>query len=156
MKLINFFQVVLVLIILTSSQFLAAQSPDFGAAYAEVSKDQKPKELVSNAIDMDYHGPVDRKAYFPGGVESLQQFIQQMMQYPKLAQRNAVEGTVIVGLKLDKKGEIASSNILQSPGFDLDKEALRIVNKMPNWEPALEDGRPAESKVKIAIVFGLR
>lgn len=156
MKRMKLFQLGVAFFLLISSQILPAQSLDLGDTFAEVTADEIREESVPYSIDPDYHGPTDRPAYFPGGMEGLQQFIKNNMHYPKLAQQNAIEGIVIVSIKLDNKGYIESPKILKSPGFNLDEEALRIVGQMPKWEPALQGGRATESKVKIAIMFRLR
>jgi hypothetical protein len=38
----------------------------------------------------------------------------------------------------------------------LDQEALRLVNKMPNWTPAMQDGRLVKMYFVLPVVFQIR
>ncbi len=40
-------------------------------------------------------------------------------------------------------------------GYGLEEEAIRIVEKMPRWKPAVLDGKPATTKHKVIIRFEL-
>jgi protein TonB len=45
--------------------------------------------------------------------------------------------------------------IVQSLSRECDKEVLRILGMMPNWQPGVQNGRPCRTKVSIPIVFKL-
>ncbi|WP_195584984.1 energy transducer TonB, partial [Bacteroides thetaiotaomicron] len=36
---------------------------------------------------------------------------------------------------------------------DLDKEALRVINSMPQWKPGMQKGEPVSVKYTVPIVF---
>ncbi len=96
---------------------------------------------------------LNRPPLFPGGTDGLLRFISQHLKYPALAARNRVEGKVLVSFWIDEHGHPYGFGILKGLGAGLDEEALRIMRLMPDWQPALLDGRPALLQMRIPVVF---
>ena len=90
---------------------------------------------------------------FPGGQAALEKYLSENMQYPSYARENGVEGVVTVGFEVGLDGSINNAKILKFVDPDLEKEALRLVQGMPKWEPAQEDGNPVESSAEVRIPF---
>lgn len=57
----------------------------------------------------------------------LEQFIAKNIIYPAYSYQNCIQGLVRINFKLNKKGEVYSSEISSGPGIDLDHEALRLI-----------------------------
>ncbi len=73
--------------------------------------------------------------FYPGGEPAMKEFIKANLNYPALAKRNRIQGTVIVDVKLDADGKIiyCKSTLLTNgdrPRGGLGEEAERIVNLM--------------------------
>ncbi|WP_373496792.1 energy transducer TonB [Aquiflexum sp.] len=92
---------------------------------------------------------------FSGGQEAIATFIQEAIEYPELAFRQGVEGVVLVNFRISKEGKILKPYVSQGVHPDLDQEALRLVKKMPNWSPALQNGTPREVAYQLPIRFEL-
>lgn len=138
--------------LLVWTSLLLAQSAEPTSFSADISNAQPLKVTEKEP----YHGPAYRIPYFSGGSRELVEYIQAAIQYPEVAREYAVEGEVLVEFSLDEAGKIQRPMIIESPGFGLGEEGLRVVKTMPNWEPALVNGRPAPSKkMRLAIVFRL-
>jgi protein TonB len=43
--------------------------------------------------------------------------------------------------------------IIKSGGSAFDKEVLRVMKKMPKWEPALQAGRPIAVAYQQPVIF---
>ena len=43
--------------------------------------------------------------------------------------------------------------VVKSLGEDFDKEAMRLVNEGPDWEPAMENDSVVEKEVTVKIRF---
>ena len=71
---------------------------------------------------------------FPGGDKALSDFIKRNMIYPKCAKEKNIEGRVLVSFYVETDGSLTNLSIAKSVDSRLDKEALRIVKKMPKWE----------------------
>ena len=93
---------------------------------------------------------------FPGGDDKLNEYISQNIVYPQKAIKSKIKGTVIVAVYFDDKGKIIRSEILKSVHKLLDDEALRLINSMPNWEPAKDvNGVATEAMIHLPITFKL-
>jgi protein TonB len=79
------------------------------------------------------------EARFPGGVESFKKFLTKNLVTPDDLQVDEKK-TVLARFKVDIDGSISSVQILQSGGDKYDKEVIRVLNKMPKWVPATQNG----------------
>ena len=78
-------------------------------------------------------------AQFPGGVESFRKFLTKNLLTPDDLQVDEKK-TVVVRFKVDIDGSISNAQIQQSGGDKYDREVLRVLNKMPKWVPATQNG----------------
>lgn len=92
---------------------------------------------------------------FPGGTKELVKFLAHHMQYPPEALKAEVEGQASVSFFLDEKGNISSPVIVSGPGWGIDEEAVRLVQNMPQWTPARQNGKPVAVRYTIVIPFDL-
>ena len=90
---------------------------------------------------------------FPGGDKALLDFIKSNMCYPKCAKENGIEGHVIVSFYVETDGSLTNLSIAKSVDSCLNKEALRIVEKMPKWEPGQLGGKIVRMKYSLPIEF---
>ena len=77
---------------------------------------------------------------FPGGTNQLVRYIASNTRYPYKSKLKGVQGVVIVNFNIDKNGNVTNITIREGVSKKLDKEAIRVVKKMPKWEPGMEDG----------------
>lgn len=94
-------------------------------------------------------------ASFTGGEVALSEYIANNLKYPKKARKKKIEGTVVVNFIVTMNGKIQGATIIQSLNKDCDAEALRLVNAMPKWTPAIKNGIPAMSIHSLPIQFKL-
>lgn len=94
-------------------------------------------------------------AQFAGGDEQMSLFFTENLNYPDHAAVRHIEGTVMVAFTVDTAGGIRNPKIRKSLGNGCDEEALRLVQSMPTWEPALLNGRPIASGKTVHIRFRL-
>ena len=94
-------------------------------------------------------------AEFPGGMSALMQWMKNTVRYPQQAAMNGVQGTVLVKFVVDKEGKVVDATIARSIDTELDNEALRVVNEMPQWTPAELNGEPVASEYTFPVAFRL-
>ena len=99
---------------------------------------------------------VEQQAEFPGGQGALMKWLSQNVRYPETAQQNDVQGRVIVKFGVEKDGSIGTATILKGVDKDLDREALRVVKKMPKWQPGKNNGVAVRSYFNLPVVFKLQ
>lgn len=92
-------------------------------------------------------------ASFPNGTDSLHRFLRRNFYYPPEARNERIQGTVIVKFMIDKDGYVTDIVVERSVHPTLDKEAIRIVKKMPQWTPGIQEGRPVKTVFRLPVVF---
>jgi protein TonB len=93
---------------------------------------------------------------FPGGELALRQYIANAIKYPVIAQENGIQGRVYVTFVVNTDGSIADARIARGVDPSLDKEALRVVNQLPNWKPGKQRGKPVRVSYTVPINFVLQ
>jgi len=100
--------------------------------------------------------PEEEMAEFPGKQEALYKFIAKNVKYPKECIENEIEGRVFVKFVINQQGKITESQIIRSVHPLLDAEALRVVDSMPLWKPAMMEGKPVKIEFNLPISFKLQ
>lgn len=93
---------------------------------------------------------------FPGGDVALQQFINETVQFPEDVIKNGIQGKVYVRFLIDSKGKVRTPKIARGVYPSLDEEALRIVKKMPNWNPGKQEGEAVIVSYTMPINFTMK
>lgn len=107
-------------------------------------KQQKTQEKEDAALKEDkiyYAGYVKEEPSFPGGEGALRDFISKNLRYPKFAKEKGIYGPVHVSFIVEKDGSLTDFVIIQSADPSLDKEAIRVFQSMPKWNPGKRDGQ---------------
>ncbi len=98
---------------------------------------------------------VEQQAEFPGGQAQMMKWLGNNIRYPELAQQNNIEGRVIVKFVVEKDGSITNATVVKGVDKDLDREALRVVKKMPKWQPGKNNGVAVRSYFTLPVTFRL-
>ena len=98
---------------------------------------------------------VEEDPVFPGGEKKLYEFLSKNLRYPEMAKENSIQGKVYVQFVVWKDGSIKDVKIVKGIHKTLDKEAFRVVNKMPKWRPGKQLGKVVNTKFTIPIKFKL-
>ncbi|MBK9177329.1 MAG: TonB family protein [Flavobacteriales bacterium] len=96
-----------------------------------------------------------RPAEFPGGMDALMRFLSATIVYPERAVKEGVEGTLHVSFTINASGKVSHATVKRGIREDLDKEGLRVVNAMPDWKPAVANGKSVDSEMTLPITFKL-
>ena len=86
--------------------------------------------------------------------EKIQNHIRKNFSYPEEAIERGVQGKVFVSFVIEKSGEISIAN-MRAPDKLLEKEAARIMNKLPKMTPGKQRGKPVRMTMSIPITFKL-
>jgi TonB family protein len=75
-------------------------------------------------------------------------------EYPEKARadKNKLNGAVIVGATVDAYGAVKETHIVHSLRADFDQSAQTAVRQY-RFEPAIADGRPVEKKIQVEVDF---
>jgi len=126
---------------------------DLGAKeMKEDIKVEAPKPVV---VKEEIFTAVEQPPTFPGGEAALYKFIGDNLRYPTVAQENGVEGRVIIQFVVQKDGSIGQAKVARSVDPDLDKEALRVVKKLPKFVPGKMNGQAVNVWYTLPVRFKL-
>ena len=95
----------------------------------------------------------DTKPVYPGGDIALSEFFRKTIQYPLEAMKKGVSGRVTVSFFVESDGKVTTAAIEKGVSPEIDAEALRIVNSMPNWKPATSGGKAIKAKYTLLMNF---
>ncbi len=81
--------------------------------------------------------------------------IMKNFRYPEIAQEMGVQGRVSVMFVIQKDGSIGNVR-MRGPDKNLEKEAERIIGKLPKMTPGKQRGRAVRVPFSIPIIFKLQ
>ncbi|MBC9795037.1 energy transducer TonB [Sinomicrobium weinanense] len=87
--------------------------------------------------------------------ESMIRHVQKNFSYPEWARERGVEGKVYVTFIIDKDGNITGVN-MRGPDKSLEKEAARIIDKLPKMTPGKQGNRAVRVPFSLPITFRLK
>jgi TonB family protein len=98
---------------------------------------------------------VQQNPDFKGGYTAMQTFLKENINYPDVASKEGIQGTVFVQFVISKYGKISNVKILRGIGGGCDEEAVRVVKIMPDWIPGINDGKEVPVMFQIPVKFQL-
>jgi protein TonB len=87
--------------------------------------------------------------------EQMNKHIRKNFRYPEIAQEMGIQGRVYVNFIIAKDGSISNVR-MRGPDKNLEKEAQRIISKLPSMTPGKQRGRPVRVPFSIPITFRLQ
>lgn len=89
---------------------------------------------------------------FPGGMEALKRFLQRNLTNP----RDLEEGEIVsvkMRFVVGYDGKLKSFETIQDGGEEFNKEVIRVLKKMPAWEPGKSNGQNVSVYYTIPVKF---
>lgn len=126
----------------------------------EEQKEQKDAdEDKPEVVDM-YNEPVDFRVVedlpqFPGGASEFMKWLTKNLKYPVSAQKKQVKGRVVAQFIVNTDGSVSDLELTEHLEAACDREVLRVLRMMPNWQAGVMNAKPCRTKVCIPIVFNL-
>ena len=97
----------------------------------------------------------DVEASFLGGAAAMQRWIAENVIYPQSSIEMNEQGRVYLSFVVEADGSLSNIEIERGVSQDLDKEAKRLIRKMPNWEAGEAKGKKARTRCRLPINFTL-
>ncbi|WP_316830749.1 energy transducer TonB [Pedobacter aquatilis] len=127
-------------------------------------KPVRVKYNINVNFDVDGKAPADKSALksnnhikdpqFPGGQTKLYSYLAKTLKYPKIAQKNNVQGKVLLSFFVETDGSISAVEVVKSLSKETDAEALKAIKNAPKWIPGTDaSGKPARIKYNLPINF---
>ncbi len=91
--------------------------------------------------------------------QKLLEFLYQNIEYPRMAQENNIQGTVVVTFVVNMDGSITDAEVLRDIGGGCGAEALRVINLMKEmdekWTPGRQRGHAVPVQFSLPVRFRL-
>lgn len=151
-KVIEFFEIVENNEIADDPEFEATEPIDFvpvDLPKVFTTPAEEPEETI-------FVNNVEVPAEFPGGERALYKYISDQVKYPVIAQENGVEGKVYINFVVDETGKAVDIKVARPGDASLDAEALRVINSLPRFKPAIQGGKKVKVYYTAVINFKLQ
>jgi len=91
-----------------------------------------------------------------GGDSGLPEYFSYVINYPEEAVKKGAQGRVVCTFVVEKDGSITNVRVSRGVDPSLDKEAVRVIQNMPKWEPGMQNGKPVRVRYTLPVTFRLR
>ena len=123
---------------------------------AEKADDNTPAPVAVDMADNPLNFRiVEQLPEFPGGMSAFVKWLTDNLRYPPVAQRQKIQGRVVISFVINRDGSICDLKVAQSVNPILDNEALRVARMMPRWKPGIDKNRPCRTLFAIPVEFKL-
>lgn len=131
--------------------------PLFAGALTLVSwtsqQQDTPRKVAKNPVAVS--DETEKPAEFKGGMNALMTYMVNNVKYPAAAAKNKISGKVITSFVITETGKVTDVKIVKGVDADLDAEAKRVVEAMPDWIPAEKEGKKVKSDMVLPVSFQL-
>lgn len=100
----------------------------------------------------EMHGSNSLPTY-PGGIKAIKEFIDANLQYPEIAKKIGISGTVQVSYRINKYGNLEDIKVIRGISQEFDNEAKRVTNLLVGWNPGIRQGKPVDIYVSMPVEF---
>lgn len=106
------------------------------------------QELLMDTEDV--HSPDVKNPEFPGGYKSFYEFVYREYDSTTPITR---EGDLVVSFTITEMGEMKNIRVLRDIGNKTAFEMIRVLRLSPKWEPAMRNGKPFATTLKLPFKF---
>jgi protein TonB len=117
---------------------------------ASVSVAQNQENPEKRVFDV-----VEKMPEFPGGSAGLMKWLSDNVKYPAKAEEGGIQGRVVCTFVIERDGSVTDVRVARSIEPLLDNEAVRVLSKMPKWNPGTQNGKPVRVKYTVPVTFRL-
>ena len=82
-------------------------------------------------------------------------YLAENIKYPAIARESGIQGRVFLSFVVEKTGKITDMKVVKDIGGGCGKEAMRVVETMPNWKAGNQNGNPVRVRMNLPVLFKL-
>ena len=87
------------------------------------------------------------------GFNSLYEYFKSELEYPSEMMLDSIGGMVMVQFDITERGFVDNIKIVEKSQKQFEKEAIRVIRRMPLWRPAYLNGKPIKTTSMLPISF---
>jgi TonB family protein len=92
---------------------------------------------------------------FKGGMEAFYQYLAKECKYPKADQDKNISGKVLLSFMVEPTGKLTEIKVIKGVSPTIDAEAIRLMEKSPDWLPGSVGNTPVRTQFNMPISFTL-
>jgi TonB family protein len=143
----------------TEHQTPKAQKPAAGEPESQKAKRAETAQAESNKA-VAGTSPAAESIYVQAepveGYENLFAFFRENLTYPQAAMKDSIQGVMKISFVIDEKGKPVNIRIDETLGTLFDEEAVKLIESMPPWKPALLNDKPVKSRISLPLTFEIK
>lgn len=95
---------------------------------------------------------VEKSPEFPGGISEFLKLVGNRFKAPEMEEEKIIK--VLVYFVVEKDGTLTNISVPRSPGYGLDKEAIRVLKSIKTkWDPGIYKGKPVRTSYTLPITI---
>jgi len=118
--------------------------------------DLQEHKVVTEEKKPEIFNHVEVMPEFPGGQSALLKWLGDNIIYPTIAQEQGIQGRVTLRFVVKPDGSVDDVQVVKGLDPSCDKEAVRVVKKMPKWIPGKQNGNPVYVYFSLPVTFKLQ
>jgi protein TonB len=121
----------------------------------KISIGTMPEKATSMKPDKSgIYNVTDVRPSYPDGQAALEDYINNQIDYQQPAIDDNTEGTANIQFVIDENGNVIDAKpVGKELGNGLDQEAVRVISRMPKWEPGKVKGKNVKTRVVLPITY---
>jgi periplasmic protein TonB len=134
----------------------AAQYGDEGGTADDIDE-EVPFAVIEDVPVFPGCEKVEKSKRLDCFMEQMAKHIKRNQRYPERAMEDNIQGRVSVLFVIDKDGSITNVQVRGPKGGELlEKEAKRVIEKLPKFKPGMQRGKAVKVKYSQPITFRLQ
>jgi len=124
-------------------------------AVVEVVEEVK-EEVQEEAPEEVFLVVEEMPSFGTGDANGFRTWVSSNMKYPDVAAENGIQGRVYVQFVVEADGRLTNVKVLRGVDPALDKEAVRVIESSPKWNPGKQRGKAVRVSYTFPITFVLQ
>ncbi|HSD13901.1 MAG TPA: energy transducer TonB [Flavobacterium sp.] len=109
-----------------------------------------------NPSTVEVLGTLEVMPEYPGGVAAFLNTVARKFKTPEVDE-NIKSLKVLVYFVIEKDGTLSNIKVTRDPGYNLGKEAARVLNSMnTKWTPGYKNGKPVRTAYNLPITVNIQ
>jgi len=97
-----------------------------------------------------------KPSFMNGDANTFSKWVNERLQYPEIAKENGIQGRVLLQFVVGADGKVSNVKVVRGVDPSLDKEAVRVVQSSPKWDPGKQRDRAVKVTYTFPVIFQLR
>jgi protein TonB len=109
-----------------------------------------PTKIVEEDNQIYNTAGIEVKPEFPGGMAKFYKYVGDNYRAPD---EEGLKGKIYVTFVVEKDGSLTDIKVLRDIGYGTGKEAIRVLDRSPRWNPGVQNGKPVRVLYSLPITI---